>query len=67
VAAARVSPADAVIEVGPGTGNLTVHLLATQAQVLAVEKDDTLFARLGEEFKQVCVCCVCVGGCGVTA
>jgi 16S rRNA A1518/A1519 N6-dimethyltransferase RsmA/KsgA/DIM1 with predicted DNA glycosylase/AP lyase activity len=42
-----------VIEVGPGTGNLTRHLLSTQAHVLAVEKDDTLIERLRDEFKQV--------------
>lgn len=53
VAAARVSAGDAVIEIGPGTGNLTRHLLATQAQVLAVEKDDTLIERLRDELKQV--------------
>ena len=53
VRAARISAADAVIEVGPGTGNLTRHLLATGAAVLAVEKDDTLVERLREEFAQV--------------
>lgn len=52
VAAARVAAGDAVIEVGPGTGNLTRHLLSTQAHVLAVEKDDTLIERLRDEFKQ---------------
>jgi 16S rRNA A1518/A1519 N6-dimethyltransferase RsmA/KsgA/DIM1 with predicted DNA glycosylase/AP lyase activity len=73
VTAARVTPSDVVIEVGPGTGNLTRHLLATRARVLAVEKDDTLIERLREEFKQVkllsactqlslCICiCVAVG------
>lgn len=53
VAAARVAAGDAVIEVGPGTGNLTRHLLATKAHVLAVEKDDTLIVRLRDELKQV--------------
>ena len=53
VAAARVAPGDPVIEVGPGTGNLTRHLLATKAHVLAVEKDDTLIERLRDELKQV--------------
>lgn len=42
-----------MIEVGPGTGNLTRHLLAQKARVLAVEKDDTLIERLRDEFKQV--------------
>ncbi|WIA09306.1 hypothetical protein OEZ85_008713 [Tetradesmus obliquus] len=53
VTASRVTPFDVVIEVGPGTGNLTRHLLATRARVLAVEKDDTLIERLREEFKEV--------------
>jgi 16S rRNA A1518/A1519 N6-dimethyltransferase RsmA/KsgA/DIM1 with predicted DNA glycosylase/AP lyase activity len=44
-----------VIEIGPGTGNLTRHLLATNAHVLAVEKDDVLVERLRDELKQVCV------------
>ncbi len=35
---------------GPGTGNLTKHLLAAGAHVTAVEKDDTLYARLCEEY-----------------
>lgn len=50
VAAARVSPGEPVIEVGPGTGNLTRHLLAANARVLAVEKDDALVERLRGEF-----------------
>ncbi len=49
-----------MLEVGPGTGNLTRHLVATGAQVIAVEKDDTLVERLREEFAQVGV----VGGGG---
>eukprot|EP00879_Flechtneria_rotunda_P011680 GHRR01012200.1.p1 GENE.GHRR01012200.1~~GHRR01012200.1.p1 ORF type:complete len:354 (+),score=130.94 GHRR01012200.1:86-1147(+) len=53
VTAARVTPSDVVIEVGPGTGNLTRHLIATQAPVLAIEKDDTLIESLREEFKEV--------------
>eukprot|EP00878_Enallax_costatus_P015782 GHUV01016538.1.p1 GENE.GHUV01016538.1~~GHUV01016538.1.p1 ORF type:complete len:339 (+),score=127.36 GHUV01016538.1:531-1547(+) len=52
VTAARVTAADAVIEVGPGTGNLTRHLLVTNAQIIAVEKDDTLIERLREQFQQ---------------
>ncbi len=53
-------------QIGPGTGNLTKHLLERGALVTAVEKDDTLFERLSEEYKEVrnCVfvfvCVVCV-------
>jgi 16S rRNA (adenine1518-N6/adenine1519-N6)-dimethyltransferase len=39
--------------VGPGTGNLTKHLLERGASVTAVEKDDTLFARLQKQYGQV--------------
>ncbi|KAG2426295.1 hypothetical protein HXX76_013052 [Chlamydomonas incerta] len=53
VAAAAVGPGDLVLEVGPGTGNLTKHLLSAGARVTAVEKDDTLYARLGQEYEQV--------------
>ncbi|KAI8477068.1 MAG: S-adenosyl-L-methionine-dependent methyltransferase [Monoraphidium minutum] len=52
VAAAGVQAGDVVLEVGPGTGNLTRFLVATGAQVIAVEKDDTLVERLREEFAQ---------------
>jgi 16S rRNA (adenine1518-N6/adenine1519-N6)-dimethyltransferase len=54
VRAAGVKANDLVIEVGPGTGNLTRHLAATGAQLVAVEKDDTLFERLQQEFAEVC-------------
>ncbi|GLC33506.1 hypothetical protein PLESTB_000082500 [Pleodorina starrii] len=53
VAAAAVGPHDLVLEVGPGTGNLTKHLLARGARVTAVEKDDTLYGRLQEEYREV--------------
>lgn len=41
------------MQIGPGTGNLTKHLLERGALVTAVEKDDILFARLSEEYKEV--------------
>ncbi|WP_236789373.1 16S rRNA (adenine(1518)-N(6)/adenine(1519)-N(6))-dimethyltransferase RsmA [Amycolatopsis sp. GM8] len=41
-----VGPGDAVLEVGPGLGSLTLGLLATGAQVSAVEIDPVLAARL---------------------
>ncbi|GIL52847.1 hypothetical protein Vafri_8614 [Volvox africanus] len=53
VVAAGVGPGDLVLEVGPGTGNLTKHLLAAGAHVTAVEKDDTLYGRLQEEYRNV--------------
>ena len=53
VRAARIVPGRTVLEIGPGTGNLTKHLLTTGARVIAIEKDDALFARLQEQFRQV--------------
>lgn len=43
---ARVLPTDIVLEVGPGTGNLTVKLLSVAKKVIAVEKDPRLAAEL---------------------
>ncbi len=43
---ARLLPVDTVLEVGPGTGNLTVKLLSTAKKVVAVEKDPRLAAEL---------------------
>ena len=39
---AEVGPGDHVVEVGPGLGSLTLALADTGAQVLAIEKDDSL-------------------------
>lgn len=46
VAAARVGPADVVLEVGAGTGSLTQVLLATGARVIASEIDADLLPIL---------------------
>lgn len=43
---ANIQPSDVVLEVGPGTGNLTVKLLAKAKKVIAVEKDPRLAAEL---------------------
>ena len=45
---AEVTANDVVIEVGPGLGTLTAALLATGAEVWAIEKDRTLHAYLTE-------------------
>lgn len=55
IAAAGVSAADTVLEVGPGIGNLTGRLLAAGARVLAVEKDERfrpLLAAVKKQYKQ---------------
>ena len=50
VASAELSAEDTVLEVGPGTGNLTRALLATGARVIAVEKDHRVIEDLNAEF-----------------
>ena len=46
VDAAEVLPTEHVLEVGPGTGNLTVLLLERAAAVTAVELDEDLHGLL---------------------
>jgi 16S rRNA (adenine1518-N6/adenine1519-N6)-dimethyltransferase len=50
VQAAELTPADTVVEVGPGLGVLTWELLHRAGRVVAVELDRRLAARLHEEF-----------------
>lgn len=45
---AGITPGDTVVEVGPGLGTLTSALLATGAEVWAVEKDRNLHLHLEE-------------------
>jgi len=49
-ASLHLKPNTTVVEIGPGHGALTTHLLATQARVIAVEKDELLVAELSETF-----------------
>ena len=51
VGAAEVGPEDIVIEVGPGTGNLTLKLAKKARGVIAIEKDRRLIDPLREQFK----------------
>jgi len=51
VTASGAQNGDTVLEIGPGKGVLTKALLATGAQVIAVEKDYTLIPVLEEKFK----------------
>lgn len=50
VAAAELTAADKVLEIGPGLGPLTEELLAQAGEVLAVEKDSRLAEVLRERF-----------------
>ena len=50
VAAADLSPDDAVLEIGPGLGTLTARLAAQAGAVVAVELDDRLIELLRADF-----------------
>lgn len=43
---AHIKPSDIVLEVGPGTGNLTVRILEQARKVIAVEMDPRMAAEL---------------------
>lgn len=50
--AARINPEDQVLEIGPGLGHLTRELAARAKKVIALELDERLIPRLGEEFSE---------------
>jgi 16S rRNA (adenine1518-N6/adenine1519-N6)-dimethyltransferase len=50
VEAAKVGPADQVIEIGPGLGHLTRELAARAGRLLVIELDGRLIPGLREEF-----------------
>ncbi len=52
VAAAELTVADTVLEIGPGLGVLTRQLAAQAGHVIAVELDDRLIAPLRQQFAQ---------------
>ena len=49
---AEVTQEDHVLEIGPGPGTLTQHLLATGATVTAIEIDDAPVLHLDEAFRE---------------
>ncbi len=49
---AKVTPTDKILEIGPGPGRMTRRLAEQVQQLVAVEKDHRLAARLQEEFKE---------------
>lgn len=51
---ADIQPGDAVVEIGPGLGVLTLALLSKGAQVLAIEKDEDMVCILDENVKEYC-------------
>lgn len=48
----KLSPSDTVLEIGPGRGVLTEKLLDSNCRVVAVEKDDELYAFLKNRFQK---------------
>src|SRR6187402_739239 len=46
VAKANLKPSETVLEVGPGTGNLTVRILEKAKKVIAVELDPRMAAEV---------------------
>ena len=52
VEAADISPADTILEVGPGRGFLTKALAERAGRVVAVELDDALIPSLREKFAE---------------
>ena len=51
VAAAEITSNETVLEIGPGTGNLTEILSKEAGRVIAIEKDHRLISVLTEKFK----------------
>jgi 16S rRNA (adenine1518-N6/adenine1519-N6)-dimethyltransferase len=49
--AAGITSEDTVLEIGPGKGALTKELLATDAHIIAIEKDTLLVEKLHETFR----------------
>jgi 16S rRNA (adenine1518-N6/adenine1519-N6)-dimethyltransferase len=52
IAAANPTATETVLEIGPGKGILTKSLVACAGTTVAIEKDNGLFAHLGELFEQ---------------
>ena len=56
VAKASVKPTDTVLEIGPGTGNMTVKLLEQAKKVVAVELDIRMVAEVTKRVQGTYVC-----------
>ncbi len=52
IGAANIKTGENVLEIGPGTGILTLGLLDASAKVIAVEKDDRAYELLQEKFSK---------------
>ncbi|PIA54710.1 hypothetical protein AQUCO_00900940v1 [Aquilegia coerulea] len=47
-----INPTDVILEIGPGTGNLTNKLLETGKKVIAIEKDPRMILELQRRFQE---------------
>lgn len=52
VTAARIKKTDILLEIGPGTGNLTELLLGKGKELYVIEKDPLLLKKLKEKYKE---------------
>ena len=52
VAAAEITPDEIAIEIGPGLGALTQHLVQVARKVIAIELDESLIPQLQENLRQ---------------
>ena len=52
VAQLEISPEDTVVEVGPGTGSLTEHILGNAKRIILIEFDPRLAADLTRRFSE---------------
>lgn len=49
---ANIKPSDIVLEIGPGTGNLTVKLLEQAKKVIAIEVDPRMVGELQKRVQE---------------
>jgi len=52
---AALKSTDTVLEIGPGTGNMTVKLLDAAKKVIAVEVDPRMVAEVQKRVAETCV------------
>jgi len=51
VLAAAIKPGDTILEIGPGTGNLTAELAKSGNRIIGIEKDPDMVAAAKDRFK----------------
>src|SRR3989344_2765708 len=53
VAAAEINSNETILEIGPGTGNLTEKLKEDAGKIIAIEKDRRLIEELSKKFPSI--------------